>query len=1282
MKSKAGILALIVLLASLLLTIAAVGPVVAQEPDPTPRATASLPPSPDSAQPTSHTFNSETTSLGDGRYRVRIGTRPQYYQDAEGVWRKITLDLRLETIDTKAEYVSDRGLVHVRLPARLGAGAIQVNATAYVPSAPENANAVPAPANDSQECSSSDPSAARACTSSELKPALSLPDSPTPKVAPLTVSGGLAWTPLGLKLTNASGQQEIVGQVDQVEGVSQGNVLTYPHTFAGVAERFTVQPDGLKHEVILASPEALPAAGLTQDVFLDYEGSVVLSPGLEIYVAGVRQDGDFRTASALELRDASGRPVLYLPPVVAYEQANPLHRVGGRYTIHHTSSGLLLSFGVPYAWLADPQREYPVVIDPTVHIWPPAADALIWSSYPSNNYETYPELWVGNVYRSLMVWDLSALPARAMIDDSEAFLNLTNNSGPAMNVSAYALTSSWTESGVTWNSRNGANNWSTAGGDFDPFVEDVVSVGTEPDNLYSWALSDLVAEWHSSNRPNYGILLQPASYPASATKMFGAKENGGWKPQLDVTYTAGPVTLSAYTPVMRPVPSPDWYSFSRGVYWNAVAIRGPAESNYDLWLSSTDSYADTLAASEYVGNAVDFVLIDGNHAPSGNYYPSVRQRTGRGQYTIESATHTADLDSGANGTYIMTPDDVVRVWDVSLANGTTYYLSVKPIAGDADLSIALHKSQPSSSATWYQGRSSSVAFANYAGSGGTGFLSHTPTENDWYGFIVINNGATTGTSYTIYMDTTPPSGSFQINNGNTYANSTNVTLNVSAADSDTGLQDMRFKNATPLRALVLQDSYPWDSHAIQELLAANSIPYDQRPSSDIAAINLSPYSIVIIPSIQGDTFCNRYNSNLTKFTSYVQSGGVLELHGATFSSDTCRPMLPGGGTNSYNGQAYNYIVSPAHPLVAGVSNPFKGSYASHNSFTGYPAGATVVATAGDAPGGHATLIEYPLGAGYVIATGQTLEISLDYGWAGGTILTNVIPYAARHAATHLTWSTAASWQLSASNGVKRVYGEFRNNAGIWSAVYNDTITLDTVLPTASASCPAETEEESFVINWSGSDSLSGVASYDVQYRVGTSDAWMTWKQNTTATSATFGPNSPVTVEGGRTYYFRARAKDQAGNTGQYATGNGDCSTHVAGASAVYIPLILRNHIAYAAACGPTNNYCEDYDASETAYGPLKPGQAYQAYPNDEKDYYYFLVLNTASVTVRVTNYQAVGQLIVRREDLSVVGQDVEDPITDGILQVTSNLSPGKYYVQIYTTSGYHQNTLYSLTVNQ
>jgi hypothetical protein len=76
--------------------------------------------------------------------------------------------------------------------------------------------------------------------------------------------------------------------------------------------------------------------------------------------------------------------------------------------------------------------------------------------------------------------------------------------------------------------------------------------------------------------------------------------------------------------------------------------------------------------------------------------------------------------------------------------------------------------------------------------------------------------------------------------------------------------------------------------------------------------------------------------------------------------------------------------------MQGVPSPFAGTGASHAVFENLPEGANVIATGGaDA---RASIVEYELGSGKVLGTGQTLEYGYDYNQDTRRILENTVPY--------------------------------------------------------------------------------------------------------------------------------------------------------------------------------------------------------------------------------------------------------------------------------------------------
>lgn len=183
--------------------------------------------------------------------------------------------------------------------------------------------------------------------------------------------------------------------------------------------------------------------------------------------------------------------------------------------------------------------------------------------------------------------------------------------------------------------------------------------------------------------------------------------------------------------------------------------------------------------------------------------------------------------------------------------------------------------------------------------------------------------------------------------------------------------------------LIIQDEYPWGADSIQQILSAHAIPYDQVDSSYMATIDLSAYELVIIPSVQSSTFYTNWDAYIGRFEAYVETGGALWLSGTTQGQT---PAAPGGVLNHLFGDDYNDVLLPGHPWVAGVPGQIYGNSASHNYFTNLFPGSQVVAQSTNS--GQATLVDYRMGAGRIMLTGQTLEIAWWYNWDAAPILEN------------------------------------------------------------------------------------------------------------------------------------------------------------------------------------------------------------------------------------------------------------------------------------------------------
>ena len=210
------------------------------------------------------------------------------------------------------------------------------------------------------------------------------------------------------------------------------------------------------------------------------------------------------------------------------------------------------------------------------------------------------------------------------------------------------------------------------------------------------------------------------------------------------------------------------------------------------------------------------------------------------------------------------------------------------------------------------------------------------------------------------------------------------------------------------RILLFEDALPWESDALHQILEANGIAFDIAGSDQMADIELSNYQTVIVANDQPQDFYDAYNDNVGRLEEYAADGGFVWVEAASSGSNGGafgNGGLPGGGSILEEVfEESNNVADPAHPTMAGVPSPFTGTFASHSAFEDLPADAQVIATGTDS--GLPTMVEFPLGAGRVLATGQTLEFAFEFGQDGAVILENTVPYVASFSPfTDVPWLT-------------------------------------------------------------------------------------------------------------------------------------------------------------------------------------------------------------------------------------------------------------------------------------
>ncbi|TYB50915.1 DNRLRE domain-containing protein [Nonomuraea sp. PA05] len=235
------------------------------------------------------------------------------------------------------------------------------------------------------------------------------------------------------------------------------DTATYAYEGGGARLAYEVTPEGAKEQIVLdAAPEQAPSYTFT------------LKPdGLR---AWQRPDGSIAFCRA----DFDGTPVMEIPrPYMTDARDDASSPYGKTYSdkvrqamVWDAAAGLLrITVTADQAWLADPARRYPVVIDPTIKIAPTPSvsqDTMIVSDSPGTNFDGSWRLSTGTssvgVSRALLKFPLTGVPSGTKIDSAQLQVyydqDIQTSTGVSNNVTleAHRATAAWDETTATWNS--------------------------------------------------------------------------------------------------------------------------------------------------------------------------------------------------------------------------------------------------------------------------------------------------------------------------------------------------------------------------------------------------------------------------------------------------------------------------------------------------------------------------------------------------------------------------------------------------------------------------------------------------------------------------------------------------------------------------------------------------------------------------------------------------------------------------------------------------------------
>jgi len=394
----------------------------------------------------------------------------------------------------------------------------------------------------------------------------------------LTVLGDdyLGWEPGNMAFVDFDGEEFVKSEPKNVNAVVYNDHVLYPSTYKNTADLFTVKKHTLKHEIILTSVPK--EKSMTKTEYLSHSGTLSPSSSLSLYEFGYYNPiiKETITDNPLVFRSQSGSNRFFLPAPLAYELENPSVQIPCKYDISPDDDDFKLSILTPYAWLSDPARAYPVVIDPTVTFGFAPTEYLSNDTYISfgnnlkvdDNFGNDKFLLIGGQYlndSALLKFDISALP-EPEITFQQALLKLRTASyenfgtTPAY-VSIHKVTQNWIEGtgtkitpntdGATWNGPSGASSsWTTGpGGAYDSaYVNRTLVAGENED--YDFDVGVLLSGttgWRKKPSTNYGVLVRyqdRESFPNDFKAFHSSNSDSNtYIPKLEVSFLNTPPSV-------------------------------------------------------------------------------------------------------------------------------------------------------------------------------------------------------------------------------------------------------------------------------------------------------------------------------------------------------------------------------------------------------------------------------------------------------------------------------------------------------------------------------------------------------------------------------------------------------------------------------------------------------------------------------------------------------------------------------------------------------------------
>ncbi|MCS1350126.1 DNRLRE domain-containing protein [Mechercharimyces sp. CAU 1602] len=258
------------------------------------------------------------------------------------------------------------------------------------------------------------------------------------------------------------------------------NKVTYPNIYPNTDLVYHVSNTGLKEEWVLH----------------EYNGKNIYSMKLDLQSATPLEGED----GSIKIKDKHSKDIIVLPKPLMVD-SNDSASYDINMELRTDGGNTYLDLVADAKWLSDPERKFPIRIDPTVELQDISTtyDTFIGNKNKDTNYQPFSYLITGNiddygVTRTFIEFELPKFPDGTIVNRARLSLNQYKTEEMEQ-VDLFPVTSSWYSGTLTWNNQPSVGNRTAS------------SYVSGPGE-YSWDMTDIVKNWIKGDVENNGISLR------------------------------------------------------------------------------------------------------------------------------------------------------------------------------------------------------------------------------------------------------------------------------------------------------------------------------------------------------------------------------------------------------------------------------------------------------------------------------------------------------------------------------------------------------------------------------------------------------------------------------------------------------------------------------------------------------------------------------------------------------------------------------------------------------